>query len=85
MRKRSTPVIQAVTRAFASFQTLLAALTSSALPEATPPAPAPAGGAAPPAAEARADELPAASGEDAEDPPEGYYAFVESPNATPPR
>ncbi|XP_026331242.1 uncharacterized protein LOC113238631 [Hyposmocoma kahamanoa] len=63
----------------------LAALTSSALPEATPPAPAPAGGAAPPAAEARADELPAASGEDAEDPPEGYYAFVESPNATPPR
>lgn len=25
------------------------------------------------------------SADDSEEPPEGYYAFVESPNATPPR
>lgn len=82
------------TREFLLFQTILATLTSSALPEATPPASSPPSGAvppassSPPAAEARADEQPAGpanTGEDAEEPPEGYYAFVESPNATPPR
>ncbi|GBP64382.1 hypothetical protein EVAR_43159_1 [Eumeta japonica] len=41
-----------------------------------------------PSATEPAADAPSAGGGDAtttEDPPEGYYAFVESPNATPPR
>ncbi|XP_052749461.1 uncharacterized protein LOC113515812 isoform X2 [Galleria mellonella] len=66
---------------------ILSVLVSSALPEQTAAA-EPLSTAAPAAAaaaslEPRAGDAPVDA--DSEEPPEGYYAFVESPNATPPR
>ncbi|RVE42265.1 hypothetical protein evm_013073 [Chilo suppressalis] len=64
---------------------LLCCLTSSVLPDST----APPTTAAPAARSDDAGAAPAAGANaadaDSDDPPEGYYAFVESPNATPPR
>lgn len=57
---------------FSSLQ-ILCMSTRLVLPEPTAPA-----------TEATAEPRDEALG-DTEEPPEGYYAFVESPNATPPR
>ncbi|XP_075985951.1 spaetzle domain-containing protein 6 [Anticarsia gemmatalis] len=62
-----------------TFIFLILCISSRAvLPE--PTAPPPASAEADASAEPREETLG-----DTEDPPEGYYAFVESPNATPPR
>ncbi|XP_049881134.1 uncharacterized protein LOC126377434 [Pectinophora gossypiella] len=67
---------------FLIFIAMTSSLLAGVLPEVAPgasltPAPTPAGG---PATGAAGD-----SADSADEPPEGYYAFVESPNATPPR